>query len=222
MADAPRVLALIPARGGSKRLPRKNVLPFAGKPLIAWTVEAALRSGAVDRVVVSSDDPEIIAAAVAAGAEAPFVRPDALASDSAGSADVVVHALEALPEPYDYVVMLQPTSPLRDARDIAEAVRLCVASGAATLVSVCPSPKPKSYYGAVRDGRFAFRDFFGHDAPVCTNGALYVVAVAPFLRERLFYKDDTLAYEMSVERSIDIDDIHEFRMAEALARGPEG
>src|SRR5688572_22982405 len=109
MIDDKRVLCLIPARGGSKGLPRKNLLPLAGKPLVAWPVSAAVGTPVIDRVVVSTDDHEIAAAARIAGAEVPFMRPPELATDEASSAAVVRHAIEALSasgDRYEYIVLL--------------------------------------------------------------------------------------------------------------------
>ena len=129
-----KVLALITARGGSKGLPRKNVLLAGGKPLIAWTVEAAVSSECIDRVVLTSDDDEIMAAAMAAGCDVPFCRPAHLASDVATSLDVVLHAIDQLPG-YEYVVLLQPTSPLRTAADIDAAFELMLETEAPSCVS---------------------------------------------------------------------------------------
>ena len=113
MIDKDKVLGLIPARGGSKGLPRKNILPVAGKPLIGWTIEAAKNSRYLDRLILSSDDREILETAEALGCESPFVRPEALATDSALAIDVIRHAVEAVNDHFDYIVLLQPTSPLR-------------------------------------------------------------------------------------------------------------
>ena len=112
-----KVLAVIPARGGSKALPGKNILTINGRPLIDWSIAAARGSRFVDRVVLSSDDDAIMAAAAACGCEVPFRRPTDLATDAASTIDVVLHALDALPG-YDVVMVLQPTSPLRTAGDI--------------------------------------------------------------------------------------------------------
>src|SRR5262245_25182815 len=125
MIDAKRVLGLITARGGSKGVPRKNVRPLGGKPLLAWTIEAARNAPVIDRLILSSDDAEIIEVARAWGCEVPFVRPPELATDTADSVEVVRHALSTLGEDYDYVVLLQPTSPLRTGEDIENCVRLC-------------------------------------------------------------------------------------------------
>ena len=112
MLNGERVLAIVPARGGSKGVPRKNVRVVGGRPLIAWTIAAAKATVSVDRVILSSDDPEIIAAARDAGCEAPFVRPAALATDTASMLDVVHHAVENCGEEVGWIVLLQPTSPL--------------------------------------------------------------------------------------------------------------
>jgi CMP-N,N'-diacetyllegionaminic acid synthase len=128
-----KVLALIPARGGSQGLPGKNILPVRGRPLLAWSVDAARGSRRVDRVVLSSEDEAVIAAARACGCDVPFRRPYALASDTAPTIDVVLHALDALPG-YDVVVLLQPTSPLRTVADIDGACVRFATSGAPACV----------------------------------------------------------------------------------------
>ena len=133
-----RVLALIPARRGSKGLPGKNILAVNGRPLLTWSIEAARGARYVDRVVLSSEDDAIIALARARGCEVPFRRPEALATDTAAMIDVVLHALDVLPE-HDVVVLLQPTSPLRNASDIDAACERFASSGAPSCVSVCPA-----------------------------------------------------------------------------------
>ena len=125
MIDGRRVLALIAARGGSKGLPRKNVRLLGGRPLVAWPVSTAVAARSVDRVAISTDDEEIAAAARAAGADVPFMRPAALASDSASSIAVALHALEMLAaagHSYDYLVLLEPTSPLTEPQDVDRAL----------------------------------------------------------------------------------------------------
>src|SRR3990170_965342 len=120
------VLAVIPARGGSKSIPRKNIKPLGGKPLIGWTIDAALQSRMLSRVIVSTDDAEIAQAARECGAETPFLRPPELAQDDSSSISVVLHALQWLEEQEhfspDYVLLLQPTSPFRNAHDIRAAI----------------------------------------------------------------------------------------------------
>lgn len=214
MIDGRSVLALVVARGGSKGLPGKNILPIQGKPLIQWTIDAARQSRYIDRLILSSDDEEIMAVAAQGGCEVPFRRPVALASDAATSVDVVVDALQRLPG-YDFLVLLQPTSPLRVAADIDGALALLVSSAAPSCVSVRPAEEhPYWTYRLGDDGRLAcFAEPAGdmpqrrQDLPAawCVNGAVYVVRVDWFLAVRSFLTPETVAYPMPAERSIDID-----------------
>lgn len=128
MINNKKILAIIPARGGSKGLPRKNIRELAGKPLIAWTIEAGRKSKYIDRLIVSSEDFEIIEVAKKYGAEIPFVRPKHLAEDESLGLDPVFHALRELPG-YDIVVLLQPTSPLRLTEDIDACIEQLIDSG---------------------------------------------------------------------------------------------
>ncbi|BAE48892.1 cytidylyltransferase domain-containing protein [Paramagnetospirillum magneticum] len=221
-----RILALICARGGSKGLPGKNVRPLAGRPVIAWSVEAALGSSLIDRVVVSTDDPAIAEVARAAGAEVPFLRPAELASDTASLYDVIFHALEALDEEPSHVVLLQATSPLRIAADIDGCIRLCLDHGAPAAASLC-EPGKSPYWMFLLDPDGTVRPVIPHDAsggrrqdlPVAwaPNGAVYVAETAWLRRERNFWKAGvTLGYVMPLERSVDIDSLLDFRVAEML------
>jgi CMP-N,N'-diacetyllegionaminic acid synthase len=216
------VLAVVTARGGSKGLPRKNVLPLGGRPLIAWTVQAALGAACVGRVIVSTDDAEIAAAAVAVGAEQPFLRPAALSTDTATSADVLAHALAEVTG-HEHALLLQPTSPFRTAADIDKAFALWRASRAATCVSVCAaSESPWLMFGLTPDGwldRLLPEPPGGlrrQDLPTAysLNGALYFVETARFRDDPRFLRPDTAAYEMPPERSIDIDDAEDLAAAE--------
>ena len=154
----PHVLGLITARGGSKSIPRKNVVPLAGKPLIAWTIEAALQSHGLSRVIVSTDDEEIAQVAREWGAEVPFLRPAELARDDSPHIPVVVHAVEWLESHEDmrsdYVLLLQPTSPLRSTEDIENAIRLALEKDADSVVGVCEaSSHPYLTKRITADGR---------------------------------------------------------------------
>ncbi|OAN49287.1 acylneuraminate cytidylyltransferase [Paramagnetospirillum marisnigri] len=219
------VLALITARGGSKGLPGKNIRPLGGKPLVAWTVEQARACPLVDRVVISSDDPEIILAAQAAGCEAPFIRPAELASDTASSADVAIHALDALGQDFDILVLLQPTSPLRESADIDACIRKLVDHPEApSVVSVTESSKSPWWMQTMDDGgrlsplmpdaNAARRQ----DQPrvFVPNGAVYVVRVAWLRQRRAFLGEGSLGHEMPADRSVDIDSLLDFRIAEAI------
>jgi CMP-N-acetylneuraminic acid synthetase len=224
------VLFVIPARGGSKRLPRKNILPLAGKPLIAWTIEAALQSGIAGEVCVSTDDEEIARVSRDFGASVPFLRPPELASDTAGSAAVVLHAIEFYRQvqgrDFGTVAFLQPTSSLRNAEDVRAAFELLRDRGAENVVSVCPVdhsplwsnvlPEDGSLKGFIRDEVKGKRS---QDLPQYyrLNGAIYICAVDRFLRDRsLLLETKAYAYVMSQEHSIDIDTELDFRFAEAL------
>lgn len=214
-------LALVVARGGSKSIPRKNLAPLASKPLIAWTIEAALAFPRAGRVVMSTDDAEIAEVARALGAETPFARPADLARDDTPTMPVVLHALEALhAEGFDpeWVVLLQPTSPLRTADDIAAAFRIAEEHGE-SVVSVAPAPShPHLMKRITPDG--VLDDYLPH-APVerrqdldpvyVLNGAIYLATRDHLLRAQSFYSDRTYPYVMPAERSIDVDtpwDLH--------------
>ena len=223
------VLAVIPARGGSRGLPRKNVLLFGGRPLIGWTIAAAQASRCVDRLILSSDDPEIIAVAGDLGCPAPFRRAPELSGDAATSIDVVLDALERVPG-YDIVVLLQPTSPLRVAADIDGALERMSAAGAASCVSMREAPShPWLVFG--QDSRGRLEPFASaprgaslrrQDLPPSwvLNGAVYAADAAWLRRERAFIRPgETVAWEMPADRSADIDTLEEFRAAERLAQG---
>ena len=217
-------LALIPARGGSKGLHRKNVLPAGGKPLIAWTIEAALASACVDRVVLSSDDDEIMAVAQAYGCEVLFRRPPDLSGDSASSLAVVSHALAELPA-FDHVMLLQPTSPLRLASDIDAAFELMRSQGAQACVSVCPVEESPYWMYQIDAGHklqpllpqlvLATRR---QDLPpvYMLNGAIYVASTAYFHQHQGFLGPACAAYVMSRSRSIDIDTADDLAAFELL------
>lgn len=208
-----RALALIPARGGSKGLPGKNILPINGRPLLSWTIDAAMVSSYIDRVVLSSDDEAIMAAGRACGCEVPFRRPGHLASDTASSLDVVVHAVDQLGET-GVVVLLQPTSPLRTAADIDAACRMLEVSGAPACVSVV-AVEQNPYWMYRVDARGRLQALISanstatrrQDLPEAylLNGAIYVADVAWLKRMRTFVTDETVAYIMPAERSLDID-----------------
>ena len=126
MLNGKTILAIIPARGGSKGIPRKNIKPLAGKPLIAWTIEEAKKSKYIDRLILSSEDEEIIRIAKKWGCEVPFVRPKEFAEDETSGIEPILHAIETLSEKYDYVCLLQPTSPLRTVNDIDGCIKKCI------------------------------------------------------------------------------------------------
>jgi N-acylneuraminate cytidylyltransferase len=217
-------LAIIPARGGSKGLPGKNIRPLRGKPLIGWSLDAAWSSRYVSEIVVSSDDPEILSVAQGLGDHVSLVRPAELARDDSSSIDVVLQVLDTLPD-YDWVVLLQPTSPLRTAADIDAALEQCWATGAPACVSVSVSvDSPWWMFGINAQGRLhAFlppeqRPMRRQDLPelYSLNGAVYVARVDWLRQTRSFLGEETVAAVMPTERAVDIDTLHDFHLAECL------
>lgn len=222
LADV-RLLALIPARGGSKGIPRKNIRELHGKPLLAWSIEAARRSASVSRVMVSTEDPEIAEVSTTWGAEVPFLRPAELARDDTPGIAPVLHALGELPE-FDWVLLLQPTSPLRTAADIDGIVRFCQERSAPAAVSVCEATNhPWWVYRQDPAGRLhpfveGVNAARRQDLPPAfvLNGALYLARRDWLLEQRSFMGEQTLGYEMPSERSIDIDTPMDWMLAELM------
>lgn len=207
-----KVTAIIPARKGSKRSPGKNIRLLVGKPLIAWSIEQALDARSVSQVVVTSDDDAVLEIASSYKSVIALRRPDHLASDSATSADVVLHALNEIECKNNYAVLLQPTSPLRLAEDIDSAMSLMIASGQATCVSASPLEKPPHFYYGKISG---VREYFDkYEEVLCLNGAVYAFSVKHFIETKQFTDDNTVVYSMPCERSVDIDTDGDFALAE--------
>lgn len=225
MTGGARALAIVLARGSSKGLPRKNVLPLGGRPLIGWTIAAAKEAASVARVIVSTDDPEIAEVATREGADVPFMRPPHLATDTATAADSFLHALDEVPG-YEVAILLQPTSPLRTAADIDAAMALFRKSGASGCVSVRPVEEPPHLmYGVTEKGRLQAllpppASTRRQDLPPAflLNGAIYIVNVEAFRQDPRFVTEDTAAFPMPRHRSVDIDTIEDFRAAEGSLR----
>lgn len=223
MINEARILALIPARGGSKRLKGKNLIDFCGKPLIAWTIEQALASKHIDDVVVSTDSRSIIEVAKLFGANVPFQRPVKLASDEATSVEVALHALQALPN-YDFFVLLQPTSPLRLTNDIDICIELCQSSHVPTCVSVVDIPEEKSriYFrdensGLMKKSQQPENSKENANQKKCMlNGAVYCCSTKWFTKEQTFVAFNSLYHIMPQERSVDIDINIDLQMAREI------
>lgn len=213
------VTALIPARSGSVRLPGKNLMEFAGKPLIAWTIDAAQQCGFIDSIVVSTESAEYAHLARKLGAETPYIRPTSLAHSQTSSADVVKHHFEECQES-EILILLQPTSPLRTAQHITEAYNLFCEQEATSLVSA-------ERVGALNANLFALnsketlisrkepRDFTDREI-IKLNGAIYIVRRDSFLKQPYFLTKKTAVYQMSRELSIDIDTKEDFKSAETI------
>jgi CMP-N,N'-diacetyllegionaminic acid synthase len=219
-------LAIIPARGGSKRLPRKNVLELNAKPLIAYSIEGGLDSIYIDKVVVTSDDDEILTISKKYGAVT-INRPDELASDTATTFDAIKHTVEHY-EKYDYIVLLQATSPLRNEKDIDEAIELLESKNADAVVSVCEmdhSPlwsntldKSLSMKGFLKDEILNTRSQ-DLEKYYRLNGAIYICKTEKLLEEKSFFlKDNIFSYVMDRVSSIDIDEEIDFILAGHLIK----
>jgi len=228
MIQKKKILAIIPARGGSKRLPRKNILDLAGKPLISWSIDAAKNSRYIDRVILSSDDAEIIQVAQECGCDVPFTRPKELAEDATRSIDVVTHALKSLEEVYDYVILLQPTSPLRTSEDIDAAIELCLEKEATSVIGVCEMEHSPLWSNTL-DESMSMDNFLdekynnsrSQDLPTYyrINGAFYMSKVESVLKEETFFVQKNIyASLMSQEHSVDIDTKLDFIVAKAILK----
>ena len=224
------ILALITARGGSKGVPGKNLRPLNGKPLIAYTIEAAKHSGYIDRVVVSTDAEEIAAAAKRFGAEVPFLRPAKFAGDASPSSEAIIHALEWFEtnerKKFPVFCLLQPTSPFRTAKHIDAAMdKFFSSDGAESLISVCPSHKspywaqvvtPEGYLRPLIEPRESYTRRQDIPATYDINGAIYVANTDAYLHYKNFLMKKTVHYEMGTHASLDIDTETDMILAETL------
>lgn len=225
-------LAIVPARGGSKGLPRKNIKELCGKPLIAWTIDEAKKSKYVDEIVVTTDSDEIASVSKQYGAKVPFIRPAELANDVAKSIDVVEHTIEFYKKQYqkefDYIVLLEPTSPMRDASDIDCAIEQLLVSDADSIVGVCRTEdqNPAFLVKISEDRRIT-----GYKDEKMTSirrqdiedvyffeGTVYISKTDVLLSKKSFYHNNTLAYEVPKYKSLEVDDIYDFIMIEALIK----
>jgi len=218
-------LAIIPARGGSKRLPRKNILNLGGKPLIGWSIEAALGSRYIDKIVVTSDDDNILKIAEQYHVKI-IKRPPKLASDTALTYDVVKHTIETIQKKYDYIVLLQPTSPLRNNLHIDDAIESLFNKNADAIVSVTETDHSPLWSNILPENgsmeNFLRRDILQKRSQELEkyyriNGAIYIVDTNILLKDKtIFPKKNIYAYIMDRFTSIDIDEKIDFEIASFL------
>lgn len=219
----PKVLAIIPARGGSKGVPRKNIRELAGKPLIAWTIEEAKKSKYISKLILSSEDEEIIEVAKKYGCEVPFVRPKELAVDNTPGIDPVLHAISMCPG-FEYVVLLQPTSPLRSVEDIDGCIMKILESNAEFCVSVSNADKSPYWMFTLNNEKLVpvipqeqiISTRQGLPKSYVINGAVYVAKIDSLKKTKSFLTDSTFSYIMLNETSMDIDTMLDFKICEYL------
>ncbi|ERI90774.1 putative N-acylneuraminate cytidylyltransferase [Clostridiales bacterium oral taxon 876 str. F0540] len=228
MTDSKKILAIIPARGGSKGLPRKNIKLLDGKPLISYTIEAAKQSRFIDRVIVSTDDLEIAQISKSCGAEVPFLRPDKLSGDNSSTVEALKHAVMWLRENEGYecdlICVLQCTSPLRGSKDIDGTIQKLFETNKDAAVSVCEvevNPYWTNIFAGdkleyfIPEGKNILRR---QDLPKIyrLNGAVYLIKTDVFLKEETLEPENITGYIMGNSDSVDIDDEIDFCLAEAI------
>lgn len=230
MLNKYHITALIPARGGSKRLPRKNTKLFNGKPLIAWSINVAKASKYIDSIVVSTDDIEISEISKKFGASVPFLRPDYLSDDKATSFDVIKHAIETLKieKENNLIVLLQPTSPLRTLEELDGALEFFISNNASGVVTVSECEHSPLWANTLPENlsmeKFISKDILSkrsQDLPQFyrLNGSIYIYKTLKLLEEnKMFYTGDVFAYTTKQENSIDIDTVLDFKIAEAIIK----
>ena len=229
MINGNRVLGLITARGGSKGLPGKNLRILCGKPLLAWTAEAGTGSRYIDHLVLTTDSDEIANAGKALGIAVPFLRPPELATDTATSIDVAEHALQFLRDTgqeFDTLVLLEPTSPLRESKDIDLALEQMLACDAESVVSVCQAESTHPAFmfrrgenarlESAQPGGFAALRRQDLEPMYFLEGTVYASRVQALLRERSFCHRNTVGFEVPKWKSPEIDDIVDFLHVEAI------
>lgn len=227
-----KLLAIIPARGGSKRIPNKNIKLFNGKPLIYYTIKQALESNFFDKVIVDTDSPEIAKIATKYGAEAPFLRPKELAGDKAKVVDAIIHLLDRLKQEQDYepthIVILQTTSPLRELRDINKCLNLMKKTDATTVLTVCQT-HPRLYYMDKKQNIILANGLESQSTNMqewrsayILNGCfVYVVSVKALRAERSIITKNTKAIICEKWCSVDLDTPEDWVLAEFLYKYKE-
>jgi N-acylneuraminate cytidylyltransferase len=219
-------LAVIPARGGSRALPKKNVMPIAGKPMIAWTIEEAKKSKYIDKLILSSEDPEIINISKYYGCEAPFIRPNELSKDDVPAVKAILHAISIFNN-FDYVIMLQPSSPLRIVEDIDSALEQICKNGNLSLVSVTKVLQHPNWMFTISDQGF-LRNINNVEKIIAQrqelsivyllNGAIQIAETRFLRKNNNFFSDETAAFIMPQERSFEIDTELDFVLVELLLK----
>jgi len=225
-------LAIIPARGGSKGLPGKNIKNLCGKPLIAWSIETGLNSKYIDEVMVTTDSQEIADVAQKYGANVPFLRPKELATDTATTFDAIKHTIdfykEKLKKEFDYIVLLEPTSPLREVSDIDNAVEQLLNSDADAIVGICKTEDQNPAFLVLKDNNNYISGYENRSMKVIRRQdisdvyfferTIYISKTDVLLDKQTFYHDKTIGYEVPKYKSLEVDDMDDFIMVEAMMK----
>lgn len=229
MINNKKILAIIPSRGGSKGIPRKNIKELNGKPLIEYTINTAKKSKYIDKLIVSTEDKEIAEISEKFGADIPFLRPAELALDDTPGIDPIIHSINWFNEKgtsFDYVICIQCTSPFRKTEQIDEAIEILERENSDSIVSVCESEVNPNWMKKVENGEM--KDYLSNipfyarrqDMPKVyrLNGAIYIAKTEFLLNNKNWYNEKTLAYLMDRLSSVDIDDMLDFKFAEFLMK----
>ncbi|UWZ97347.1 acylneuraminate cytidylyltransferase family protein [Vibrio splendidus] len=231
MINGKKVLAVIPARGGSKGLPRKNVRDLCGTPLIGWPIKAALNSKYVDRVVVTTDDKNIAEVAKNEGAEVPFLRPARFATDESPSSEAILHAIDfcETKEKYEYVVLLEPTSPLTESQDVDAALEMLSASGSSAIVGIADvaDSHPEFCVQKLGNGKITKYGEAGFSMPkrrqdldtvYAFDGTLYISEIGTYKKHQTFYHENTIGYISKPWKKYEVDSLIDFFVIEAMMK----
>jgi CMP-N,N'-diacetyllegionaminic acid synthase len=229
-------LAIIPARGGSKGLPRKNILPLLGKPLIGWTIEQAKKSKYLDRIIVSTENEEISEVSKSFGVEV-LKRPKDLAQDDTPTSDVIIHVIETLEKEgfkYDFIVLLESTSPLRKDDDIDNAIEIIVDTNSISLVSVTNLDRIYLNFAFLLEDNKLKSIFYGSEFNILPinrqdfakiyypEGTIYISETSNYIKRKTFYHNETIAFIVEKWQAYEIDDIYDFICVESILKYKRG
>ena len=220
------MIAIIPARGGSKGLNKKNIRELGGKPLIHWTIKAAIEAEGIDRVILSTDDTEIAELCKTTGVEIPFMRPDSLAQDDSLAIDNYIYTMEKLINEFHYekdeFIVLLPTTPFRNANDIEDAISIFYKNKADSVISCCKLSHPINWtfsvnqFGLIKKKSYELKNRQDEEMKYLPNGGIFILKYSLIKKYYSYYSDNTYAYIMPRERSVDIDTESDFEYAEYL------
>ena len=223
MKNKKKIIAIIPARSGSKGLLNKNIKLFNKKPLIYWTIKSALQSKYIDKCFVSTDSKKISNLSKKFGADSSFLRPKNISGHQSDISSTIIHTLKKFNNDYDIIILLQPTSPLRDVKDINQSLELFINKKLNTLISISKLDYPYEWIldkNKNNNIKFINKKKFSNRQQTKlfykANGAIYISKVDDYIKNKNFFNKDTYGFYMKNSKSIDIDNEFEFKFAEIL------